>query len=84
MKPTGRRAHVALTMKLLFLIVLPLSLRRRFRGRPKILIEPDPQHIRSVFERSGETGVETVTPWRWPRDTWFQQRREKRRAGART
>jgi hypothetical protein len=67
-----------------------MKILRALRGekfRP-IKIEPYPNHIRAVFERSFSAELETrnpkletCLPWRWPRGTWFQNRRIELRRG---
>ena len=48
------------------------SFNRRHRG--KIIIEPDPHHIRAVFERAGQPAPADHTPWLWPKKTWLRKR----------
>jgi hypothetical protein len=56
-----------------------------FRDRKsKIIIEPNPHHIRAVFERQQGAKTVAVTPfdqpvthWPWPKSSWFQRRREE-------
>ena len=60
-------------MKRLFALMILF----RFNRRRRIVIEPDPYHIRAVFEGRGERFFAPTAPfthWRWPSSTWMQRR----------
>jgi len=61
------------------LVYLLVRLRQRRIDKDKISIEP-PTAIQSIWEQARVNGGDSIvksqqTGWKWPRSTWFEERR---------